>query len=218
MFKQISVTRVALSAFIFTMFCLPSVATAQTPGEPQQGINTTRSNIKNTSRTAGTRFDPLVLNLKKASGESVLTSQIADLNKDGKLSEAESAFDLGMLTAGEYELSFSDADGQSSATAIRGITINTTHVEYSDAKTKAAGNADPNKNSDVGRVTVTLTGVVGGTLKQELQAQITTSAGELSRPGKTKFKNIVLFKADGRSQVKGTLKHDASMPAIKNTR
>ena len=127
-------------------------------------------------------------------------------------------FELGMLPVGEYELRFSEADGQSNATANRGITINTTHVEYSDKGRIAAGTDDPKHKSDVRRLTVTLTGVVGGTLKQELHGQLNGAAGELSKPGKTKFKDVVLFKADGRSQVKGVLKHDASMPAIRNTR
>jgi hypothetical protein len=124
-------------------------------------------------------------------------------------------FVLGVLPAGEYELRFSDVDGHSDATANRGITINSSHVEY-DKDRKAAGNADPKHNSDVGRLTMTLTGVVGGTLKQELKADLGSQIGaEVARAGKPKFENI-LFKADGRSAVKGTLRHDMVKSSIRN--
>jgi hypothetical protein len=211
----------AFSVIIITMLCLfPSVVGAQTTQEQQQKDppppKKSRSNINN-NRTGVGRFDPIMIHLGKASGASVATRKIVDADSDGKISEAEGIFDFGVLPAGDYELRFSDADGHSDATANRGITINTSHVEYS-ANKKVAGNAAPKHNSDVDGLSVILTGVVGGPLNQELQAQITTGGDELSRPGKTKFKNIVLFKADGRSHVKGTLKGDASTPELRNRR
>ena len=64
MLKRISIRKVAFSAFVLTMiFLLASVATAQASGEPQQGaINTSRSNLKNTSRLDG-RIDTLKVEL-----------------------------------------------------------------------------------------------------------------------------------------------------------
>lgn len=220
MFKR-NLISATFSAIVFTMLCLfPSVAPAQAPGELQQQKDPPPPKKSKPSthynRTGVGRFDPIMIHLGKASGDKVASRKIADADSDGKISEAEGTFDFGVLPAGEYELRFSDADGHSDATANRGITINTTHVEYSNAGRIAAGNDDPKHKSDVGRLTVTLRGVIGGTLKQELKAELGSQIGsEVARAGKLKFKNILL-KADGRSAVKGTLRHDPAMNSIQN--
>lgn len=208
-----ALVRTTLLAFVLSTLCIlcPSVI-AQAPGELQQGsINTSASNIKNTSRVDPS-IDRLKVELAYLKNARTITQQGGGGGPEW-LSRAVSIkndeFDLGFLQEGEYELRFSDTEN--GATANRGITIATSHVEYSNQK--AAGNVDPKHNSNVVPLTVTLTGVVDGPLKQELQAQLNGVAGELSRPGKTKFKNIVLkFKADGRSQVKGMLKQNVSIP------
>ena len=171
------------------------------------------------AKQEATQFNPKEY-LKEDSGIENVKVELAARAGDGwsvrQVQTTNGQFELGLLPAGQYELRFSDAGGQNNTTANRGITINTTHVEYSNAK-KAAGNDDPKHNSDVGRVTVLLTGVVGGTLKQELKTDLGSKMGaEVARPGKPKFKHIVVFKADGRSVVKGTLRHDGVMNSIRN--
>lgn len=103
MFKRNSVS-VTFSAIIFTMLCLfPSVVGAQAPAERQEDkpAKGSRSNI---DKTGVGRFDPIMIHLGKASGETVATRKIADADNDGKLSEAESVFDFGALPAGDYVL------------------------------------------------------------------------------------------------------------------
>ena len=107
-----------------------------------------------------------------------------------------SEFDLGVPPAGEYELRFSDADGHSDASANRGITISTSHVEYNNAERKAAGNDAPKHNSDVGRLSLTLFGAVGGKLTQEIRALDSKVDSEVARAGNRKFRSIT-FRADG---------------------
>ena len=203
-----------LIRFLITGAVLGTVVSFAVDQASAQDAKTAPANQK------ATQFNPKEY-LKEDSGIENVKVELATRAGDGwsvrQVQTRNGQFELGVLPEGEYELRFSDADRNSNA-ANRGISINTTHVEYSDKGRIAAGNNDPKHKSDVGRLTVTLTGVVGGTLKQELQGQLNGAAGELSRPGKTKFKNIVLFKADGHSQVKGVLKHDASLPAIGNTR
>ena len=106
MFKRNSIIANAFSAIIFTTLCLfPSVVGAQASGERQEDKppKGSRSNINN-HRTGGTRFDPIVVDLKKASGEKVATLGITDLNGDGKISDAETAFDFGAVSAADYVL------------------------------------------------------------------------------------------------------------------
>ena len=206
MFKANEIVRTTLSVFVLSALCVlcPSVS-AQAPGEPQ--LNTTRSNIKNTSRP-GQRIDTFEVELARRTGAGREGQWVST-----KVAVKNGEFDLAVLPAGEYELRFSDTE---SGATNRGITINTTHVEYPDADKKAAGSADPKHNSDVGRLTVTLTGVIGGTLKQELKTDLGSQIGaEVARAGKPKFENI-LFKADGRSAVKGTLRHDMVKSSIRN--
>jgi hypothetical protein len=118
-------------------------------------------------------------------------------------------FDLGVPPAGEYELRFSDADGHGDATANRGITISTSHVEYSDD--------DPKHNSDVGRLSLTLFGAVGGKLTQEIRALDSKVDPDVARAGKPKFRNIT-FRTDGKTPVQGVVHHEAAMQSIRNTR
>src|SRR5687767_7623408 len=78
------------SAFVASV----TTAQAQVTPQPEEGaINTSRSNIKNTSRAARGSFDPLVLDLyKKGSGQKIASHRLVDSDGDGTLSELEGAF------------------------------------------------------------------------------------------------------------------------------
>lgn len=197
-----------------------SAVTARAQVAPQEGaINTTRSNIKNTSREAGRRFDPLVLDLyDKASGEKIASRKLEDSDGDGRLSELEGAFGFRALPAGEYILIITTGAGEGANPG--------TPQGGRQAEAKAPIN-----------ITLALDGVKGGATKKglaltpiddgadaarkALDQKIDTAEGNLSGkvfgPGQTHW-GKVLFTADGRSEVKGSARHDASMPGIGNTR
>jgi hypothetical protein len=115
MYKRTSISA-TFSAIVFTMLCLfPSVVGAQAPQEQQQKdpppAKKSRSNINN-NKMAGAGSEVLVVDLNKASGEKVASSQLADADNDGKLSEAESVFDFDVLPAGDYVLTLRSVEGR----------------------------------------------------------------------------------------------------------
>ena len=104
-------------------------------------------------------------------------------------------FELGVLPEGEYELRIALDD-----------------VASAEFRKQAADGAkfDP--------LVIDLEGVVGGTQKQELQLDVDPKAeSERTRPGKSKFKNIVL-RSDGKTPIKGTLRHDMTKNVTRDLR
>lgn len=220
MFKRNTVAATALSAFVFMTLCLlASAVTAQAQAEPQQGaINTSRSNIKNTSRTGVGRFDPLTLNLKKASGEKITSRTVADSDGDGTLADAEGAFNFGPLPEGQYVLTITvggGTDGDASRVAPK-------------QQTEAEAASAPSK------ITVTLDGAKGGSIKKDLaltpqspgaattqrtlDSKISSADTDLSgkKPAGVKYEDIT-FETDGKSEVKGAV-HDIATSSIRNAR
>jgi hypothetical protein len=196
MFKRNTVTATVLSAFVFTTLCLLSSAiTARAQVEPQQGaINTTRSNMKNTSKTERLdgRIDTLKVELARYGGAQFGSSGAMGTFRSIKTNQT-GEFELGVLPEGRYVLRFSVAADVDS-----------------DATDRKAGAAAPEKlkeqMADLNRLNVTLNGVVGGTLKQDLGTKVnsldTKLDSEVARAGKPKYKDVT-FKTDGKSDVKG---------------
>jgi hypothetical protein len=212
-----SATRFLLASLIL---CAASVITAQAQAAPQEGaINTSRSNIKNTSRTGlhgqlnGLRVEVARYGGAQFSAGAQTQWKVYEINKTGD-------FNLGILPAGQYELRITrgtDADGDTPPDASR--------KQAADAATVPSN------------LTVTLDGVKGGSIKKDLavtpsgasaeaarktldgkiDTEVADLSGKLSRPGRPVFGNI-RFETDGKSETKGALRHDAAMPSIRNMR
>jgi hypothetical protein len=189
MLKRNTVFAAALSAFVFTTLCLlASAVTAQAQVETQEGaINTSRSNIKNTSKTErlDQRIDSVEVELAARSSGAEAARAPGPVRK---IRTKNGEFRLGVLPEGEYELRFS--------------VVAEVDSDVTDRKAVAEQSQNlPQQIADLNRLSVTLNGVVGGTLKQDLGTQM---GSEVARAGKPKFKNVT-FKTDGKSDVKGNV-------------
>ncbi|HKO61402.1 MAG TPA: hypothetical protein VJV03_09600 [Pyrinomonadaceae bacterium] len=190
------------------ILCTASVITVQGQVVPQEGaINTTRSNIKNTSRTGPQgQLNGLRVEVARYGGAQFAAGtragwKVYEVNKMGD-------FNLGILAAGHYELRITrgaDADGDTAPDASR--------------KQTADGGTAPSN------ITVTLDGVKGGSIKKDLAvtpsdagaetarttlgSKIDTAeadlSGKLSGPGRPVFGNI-RFETDGNSETKGAVR------------
>jgi hypothetical protein len=217
----------ASARFLITLLSLctafaASAVTALVQATPQEGaINTSRSNIKNTSREAGGRFDPLTLDLyDKASGRKVASQKLADADGDGRLSELEGAFGFRVLPEGEYVL------------------IVTTGAGTNEGAKPSAGRGEPPAEANAPiKVALTLSGVKGGEAKKEvaltpieagagaartgldgkLHTVVEGLSGKVFGPGQTHW-GKVLFTADGKSKVKGSARHEVAKSSINNMR
>ena len=182
MFKRNSISAGALSSIVFAMLCLfPSVVSAQGSQEQQQKdpppLKGSRSNI-HYNKTGVGRFDPIMIHLGKASGDTVATRKIADADNDGKLSEAESVFDFGALPAGDYVL-----------------TLGRLNEKIDSVQTALAGR-------------ISITGAGGGKIekdwKLEAKAADATSPGQRVSGLSTQINGLrIPFKADRQTRIAG---------------
>lgn len=202
MFKLRTVSATALSALAFTTVCLLSSAiTAQAQVEPQQGaINTSRSNIKNTSRTGDLQgqISGLGVDLLRYGGLQFGANGMTPF-KSYKVDKGGN-FDLGILPTGKYELRITQAADAD---------------DLPDRSKKQLADAVPPPD-----ITVTLDGATGGPIKRDmtvsaagpgattarttLDTKISTAEADLSRkrPGAVHWGNIS-FETDGKHEVKG---------------
>jgi len=203
------------SAFVASV----TTAQAQVTPQPEEGaINTSRSNIKNTSRAARGSFDPLVLDLyKKGSGQKIASHKLVDSDGDGTLSELEGAFAFRNLPEGEYVLLITSQLG-AAETANRVASQNKRQV----------------KANEPIKIALTLDGIKGGSTKTDLELIPTGSSGDTARtkrvaaevgnlsgtlfgPGQTHWGNA-MFTTDGTTEVKGRVRHDLVKSTIQNMR
>ena len=194
MFKQDSRTAKTLLTRVVTVICfLLAAVVVEGQQQTQDGaINTTRSNIKNTFPVDG-KIDQLEVQL------ATVSESLSGRSKEPVITPVQlknGKFELGILPAGEYELRVN----------LGGLSNQLQNLE---GRTRL--NFDP--------LILDLEGATGGTLKQELQLEKLDTKIDpgTARAGKPKFKNIVL-RSDGKTPIKGTIRHDASMNSIRNLR
>jgi hypothetical protein len=189
-----SIARTVLTVFLTTFGFLLLSGGAQAQDDNQRVINTSRSNIKN-NKTRGNWFDPLVFNLRNAAGEKVAAFKLADTDGDGKLSDSESAYDFGVLPAGEYTLTIiagGDFDLASVGAKKQSGAVNTSKLP-----------AD---------ITITLDGAVGGKKEYKQKLEVAGQESKAFAPGQVNYGTLNLT-TDGKTTVK---MHYTLKPIIQN--
>lgn len=167
-------------SLISTAFALAFVLAAGLSVTAQQSIvNSPKSNTKD--YRVAPASEVLLVDLNKASGEKVASLKMVDADNDGKLSDAESAFDFGALPAGGYTLTLRSVDGKID-TVKSDLTARVTVTGAVDVKVEKDWKLETNKTADASRQRQRL-----GGLSSEL-AQLRIS-----------------FKADGKDTIRGNI-------------
>jgi hypothetical protein len=218
--KELKTSKRFLFVSLILCVALAASAVAAQAQEPQQGAkHTSRSNIKNTSRTdLQSQLHTLRVEVARHGGAQISGAQTRW--KAYKIDKAGD-FNFGFLPSGKYELRVTsvDADGDTPSNT---------------SSKKVPEEARPPSSFAAG-ITITLDGVKGGPIKKEL-ALITSSTrtdtprtglddristmdekqnGKTFGPGRPVFGNITV-ETDGKSEVRGAVRHLAAMNSIRN--
>lgn len=154
-------------------------------------INTSRSNLKNTSRAIQTG---LVIDLRKPSGEKVATRTV----ETGSQSELEAKFDFGVVPAGQYVLTI--------AAANEGTTSDQPAAPSSIIVTIEGAKAGPITRDLI----LNPSGLAVDTARtqRDLKSDI----------GLARLYGHIECETDGKNQLQGAVRHDMAKASINNMR
>ena len=212
--KRLKISGLFVAALILSAALAASAISAQAQVVPQEGaINTSRSNLKNTFRTGA--FDALVIDLSKASGEKVASRRLADVNNDGKLSDAECAFDFGVLPGGDYVLTVSlqgqiaslDSNLKVAWISIAGAVGGKVEKDWDLETGKVADvRSAENQRNNLGGLSSQIGALDGKAASiNKLGTKIDSAVSELNERANANSQSGVAFKADGKTSIAGKL-------------